>query len=178
MPRPEAASRLLLAAALLASACGAPVTQTDAGPPRPAADATRASALRIQTLDGVTVRVPDAQGRPTVLYFMAAWCVSCIAGAVMLGELYRDYGPRGLRVVAIDVDPGESAQDLARFRELAGDPPYFWALDEGQRVTRAFGIRSLDATIIVDGAGEVVFRSETLPRPETLRRAVQLLLER
>lgn len=182
MGRSRSGLAVALALAVLAAACGSP-----AGGPPPGATAEtkgstseravpRAQATTIRTVEGGDVAVPDPQGRPVVLFFMAAWCVSCIAGAVMLDELYRDYGPRGLRVVAIDVDPGDTAADLARFRELAGNPQYLWAVDEGQRLTRAYGVRSLDATILVSGAGEVLFRSESLPDPDRLRRAVQRAL--
>ena len=107
---------------------------------------------------------------------MAAWCVSCIQGARELAQLHRDYGTRGLRVLAIDADQNESADDLARFCGFAGDPEYDWALDSGRRITQALAIRSLDATILVSPKGDVLFRSESLPNPSTLRRAVQRAL--
>lgn len=137
--------------------------------------AARVAALTMRTTDGKDVTIPTA-GRPTVVFFMAAWCVSCVQGAVNLAQLYQDYGSRGLQVVAIDVDTGETPADLERFRALAGDPRYFWAMDAGQRATRAYAVRSLDATILVSGWGEVLFRSESLPDPNTLRRAVQKAL--
>ena len=93
-----------------------------------------------------------------------------------MAELQREYGARGLWVLAIDVDQGETAEDLARFRDLAGDPQYDWALDTGGRMMQALAIRSLDATLLVSPNGEVLFRSESLPNPNTLRRAVQLAL--
>lgn len=79
-------------------------------------------------------------------------------------------------VLVIDTDPTEQPSDLARFKSLAGNPTYFWAMDEGGRATRAYSVRSLDATILVSGSGEVLFRSESLPNPNTLRRAVQKAL--
>ena len=135
----------------------------------------RVTALTMRTVDGKDVAIPTS-GRPTIVYFMAAWCVSCIQGAVNLAQLHRDFGARGLQVVAIDVDPGETPDDLARFRSLAGNPGYAWAMDPGQRAARAYAVRSLDATILVGGSGEVLFRSESLPDPNALRRAVQKAL--
>ncbi len=85
----------------------------------------------------MSVAVPDRKG-PTILFFMAGWCLPCLRAAAELDDLHRAYADRGLRVLALDVDPTESPADLARFRELAGNPRYFWALDEGQRVTRAY----------------------------------------
>jgi len=165
-------------AAVILAACGSPGSTL----PRASESARPAQAesqlvrnLTIRTTDGRTLSVPDTQ-RPTVVYFMAAWCVSCIQGARQMAELQREYGARGLRVLAIDADQGETAEDLARFRDLAGDPQYDWALDTGGRITQALAIRSLDATLLVSPKGEVLFRSESLPNPNTLRRAVQLAL--
>ena len=135
----------------------------------------RVTPLTLRTTEGVDVAVPTT-GRPTIVYFMAAWCVSCLQGAVNLAQLYQDYHQAGLQVLVIDTDPTEQPSDLARFKSLAGNPGYFWAMDEGQRATRAYSIRSLDATILVGGSGEVLFRSESLPNPNTLRRAVQKAL--
>lgn len=119
--------------------------------------------------------VPDGQ-HPTLVYFMAAWCVSCVQGARTIAQLHTDHASRGLRVLAIDVDQDETTEDLARFRGLAGNPAYDWALDAGGPVAQAFAIRSLDATLLIGPKGEVLYRSESLPNPNTLRRAVQLAL--
>jgi len=150
-----------------------PVASESASPAR--AESHLVRNLTIRTTDGRTLSVPEPQ-RPTVVYFMAAWCVSCIQGARQMAELQREYEVRSLRVVAIDADQAETAEDLARFRGLAGDPQYDWALDSDGRITQALAIRSLDATLLVSPKGEVLFRSESLPNPNTLRRAVQLAL--
>ena len=177
--------RALLVVGLVLVSCGTTSAGSAAvqngAPDRHEAAATaapapaRVAALTMRTTDGKDVAIPTA-GHPTIVYFMAAWCVSCVQGAVNLAQIYQDYGNRGLQVIAIDVDTGETTADLDRFRSLAGNPRYFWAMDEGQRATRAYAVRSLDATILVSGSGEILFRSESLPDPNTVRRAVQRVL--
>ncbi len=137
--------------------------------------AARVAALTMQTADGKNVAIPTA-GHPTIVYFMAAWCVSCVQGAVNLAQIYQDYDRRGVQVIAIDVDAGETPADLDRFRSLVGNSRDFWAMDAGQRATHAYAMHSLDATILVSGSGETLFRSESLPDPNTLRPAVQKAL--
>ncbi|HZP97177.1 MAG TPA: TlpA disulfide reductase family protein [Candidatus Limnocylindria bacterium] len=177
--------RASLIAGLVLVSCGTtnaggPVARNEA-PDRHEAAATaapaaaRVAALTMRTTDGKDIAIPTT-GHPTIVYFMAAWCVSCVQGAVNLAQIYQDYGSRGLQVIAIDVDTGETPADLDRFRSLAGNPRYFWAMDAGQRAARAYAVRSLDATILVSGSGEILFRSESLPDPNTLRRAVQKAL--
>lgn len=177
--------RALLVAGLVLASCGttkagSPVVQNE--PPdrheavATAASAARVAALMMRTTDGNDIAIPTA-GRPTIVYFMAATgCVSCLQGAVNLAQIYREYASRDLQVIAIDIDTDDTPADLDRFRALAGNPRYFWAMDAGQRATRAYAVRSLDATILVSGSGEVLFRSESLPDPNTLRRAVQKAL--
>ena len=135
----------------------------------------RIAPVTLRTIDGATVAVP-ATGHPTIVYFMAAWCVSCLQGATNLAELYSDYRGQGLQVLVIDADPTEQPSDLVRFKALAGNPGYFWAMDDGGRATRAYAVRTLDATTLVSGSGEILFRTESLPNPNTLRRAVQKAL--
>ncbi len=176
--------RGLLVASLVLVSCGTAVgsapVQNEAPdrhePVAIAAAPSRVSALTMRTTDGKDVAIPTA-GRPTIVYFMAAWCVSCVQGAVNLARIHEDYSARGLQVIAIDVDPGETPADLDRFRSLAGDPRYFWAMDVGGRATSAYRVVYLDTTILVSGSGEVLFRSNSLPDPNTLRRAVQQALE-
>lgn len=171
----------LVLAACAGAATGALRTPANEAPDRHESSTTgvtsvaRATPITLRTIDGVDVAIPTS-GRPTIVYFMAAWCVSCVQGAVNLSQLYQDYSAKGLQVIAIDLDPTERPSDLERFKSLAGNPRYLWAMDEGQRATRAYSVRSLDATILVSGSGEILFRSESLPDPNTLRRAVQKAL--
>ncbi len=179
---------LLFASSLALAACGQRTPQTPVipvqieAPDRHEAASSpaqpqlaRAASVTLRTVEGQSVVLPDPNRRPTALFFMASWCLPCVRGAAMLGDLYKQYKDKGFQVVVIDVDTGDTPQDLARFRELAGNPAYFWAIDEGQRATSAYRVRALDATVVIDGRGFVVFRSESLPPEDALRRAVASL---
>lgn len=134
-----------------------------------------AAAVTLRTVEGATVVVPTP-GKTTVLFFMAAWCMPCVDVARMLAKVEMDYAGRGLGVVAIDVDPGDTVDELSRFRSLAGNPRYAWVLEGGQQAARRYGIRSLDATLVISGSGELLFRSESRPNESDLRRAIQRVL--
>ncbi len=179
---------LLLAGSLVLGVCGEQAAQTQPSPSRaeapdrhePTASAAgtqyaRAASVTVRTVDGQSVTVPDPKGRPVALFFMAPWCLPCVRGAAMLDDVYKQYRDKGFQVLVIDVDTDDTPQDLARFRQLAGNPAYFWAIDEGQRATSAYRVRSLDATVVIDGRGFVIFRSESLPPEDALRRAVASL---
>lgn len=178
------ASRVALAGVLVLAACGEravpqqPLVEAPDRHDSPTSGTTeyvRAAKVTVRTVDGQSVTVPDAQGRPMALFFMASWCLSCVRVAALFNDVHAQYRDRGFQVLAIDMDPNDTPDDLARFRELAGDPKYLWAIDKGQRATRAYGVRSLDAAIVIDGQGFVRFRSEGMPEEGELRRAVAAL---
>lgn len=125
----------------------------------------------IPTLDGKRFAINKAHGTPTLLFFMAYWCGTCVPEARALAQIHREYGD-SLTIVAVDVDPSSSPKALSQFKEASGNGEYIWAFDEGQRLARALGIRSLDTTLIIDGNGVVVYRDE-FPTPyATLKEAL------
>jgi len=77
-------------------------------------DAVPAYATR--TLAGDTARVGPGQTQPlTLLNVWATWCVPCQKEFPDLERIHRDYGPRGLRVLAVSVDAGG---DDAKIRDF------------------------------------------------------------
>ena len=74
--------------------------------------------------DGSVFDLTDERGNVVVLFFMAAWCTTCIPEARALNALYEEYGDRGLPILAIDIDPRDtepSANDAAATPERS--PP-------------------------------------------------------
>ena len=107
--------------------------------------------------DGSVFDLSTERGNVVVLYFMAAWCVTCIPEATALAQLHEDYAERGVRILVLDVDQTESEADLARFRERAGKGRHLWAMDAGYQVVKPYNVRVLDTTIIFDRDGRIAF---------------------
>jgi peroxiredoxin len=114
------------------------------------------------TLAGDTVRV-TAGGPLTLVNVWATWCTSCREEMADLEAMQRDYGPRGLRVVAVSVDEG-SVERVRRFVErekltmpIAHDP-------EG-RIQRLYSV--------VGVPRDVPRRARRPPRVEAGRRAAR-----
>src|SRR5579875_149582 len=114
--------------------------------------AGRAPALQVRDLQGQTVTLA---GKPTVLYFMAAWCSSCTYGESQLRQVQAQLG-NSVNVVSVDADPmHNSPAAVAAFASrYGGSWPH--VLDEGQRLVSAFRIQALDTTIILDRQGNIV----------------------
>ncbi|MGH2625475.1 MAG: peroxiredoxin family protein [Anaerolineales bacterium] len=130
----------------------------------------------VRTMGGGRFALADQAGKPTVILFMASWCYSCIEEAQSLGALYAEFKDRGLTVVALDVQDGDTDVELQAFREQAGNPDYVWAFDDGYSVTQAYGVRSLQTTVVIDEADRVVYYDQSITPLETLREVVVALL--
>lgn len=95
----------MLVMAATIGAC-APNANDDGGPTRPIAVGELVPALTVRTLDGDSARI--APGQPiTLLYVWATWCGPCRVEFREIEALQREFGPRGLRVIAVSVDEGD-----------------------------------------------------------------------
>jgi thiol-disulfide isomerase/thioredoxin len=115
-------------------------------------------------------------GRPTVLYFMAGWCASCVPETQAWGRIKQEVGDR-VNVLVISPDPNETEERLLKFKELAkvGDG-LLWAMDREGRIARALGVVTLDTTIVLDAQGREVYR-DGVPTPYSrLREVMEPLL--
>lgn len=69
--------------------------------------------------DGKRATLADFQGRVLVLDFYATWCEPCRQSIPRLIALQKDYGPKGLQVVGLNVGGPEDRIKVADFaREL------------------------------------------------------------
>jgi len=57
--------------------------------------------------DGLKQLVARYRGKVVYLDFWATWCAPCVAALPKLAELQKQYGPRGLQVIAVSFDDPE-----------------------------------------------------------------------
>lgn len=122
----------------------------------------RAPRVTARAVDGQQVQLPS--GRPSVVFFFAGWCGSCVPEAAALGQLQREHGDT-VDVVAVDIDRTDTPETINEFLGAAGSPRYPVVHDTTDAVRAAFGVTSLDVTVITDAAGTVVYRDAV---PSTL----------
>lgn len=122
----------------------------------------QAPKVRATSLDGQAVELPG--GKPSVAFFFASWCTSCIAEAAALGELHREHGD-DVDVLAVSIDPGDTPETIGRFMQAAGSPGYRIVHDATDSIRAAYEVTSLDVTVVTDAKGEVVYRDSV---PSTL----------
>lgn len=120
--------------------------------------------------EGRSRTVADFAGRGLVINLWATWCPPCVAEMPSLDRAQAFLEREGITVLALSSDRGGRAQvepfyARARLRELG-----IW-LDPRGATGRAFGVRGLPTTILLDRAGREVARLEgeaEWDRPEML----------
>ena len=117
-----------------------------------------------------------ARGRVVVLNFWASWCEPCVREMPMLARLSREYGPRGVEVIAASIDEPEdekAAREFARKRSLP------FTLGYGATTTdmleRKLG-NAVPATLILDRDGTPRFRLVGEMKEGDLRARIESLL--
>jgi peroxiredoxin len=109
---------------------------------------------------GGTFRGASLRGTWTLLHFTASWCPYCDAEVEHLGALATEYGPRGVKVVLIDVEEGAErwtsyatshvAKSVIALRDGSGDVARRFAPPHAQPSFTDRAQVALDATLILD----------------------------
>lgn len=99
--------------------------------------------------------LPDqSKDRVVLIDFWASWCGPCKESFPVMEELQKTYGPRGLRVIAVNVD--EKRSDMEHF--LKDHPVGFTvARDARQVLVEKADIGTMPSSFILDSSGKVRF---------------------
>lgn len=111
------------------------------------------------TLAGHNIALADLRGKPVLVTFWATDCPACIKEIPDLVALYRQYHPRGLEIIAVNMyyDPPSHVVAMAEARQL----PYPVALDLSAGHAREFGGVSLTPSTFLIGPDGVIARRYT-----------------
>ena len=138
----------------------------------------RAPDFVLTDLRGRTIRLSELRGWPTVLFFSAAWCLSCAPQSQELAKFQTEY-PDRLKVIWIDVNPGrDTPEDLRRYMQQYGHEAFFVALDTSDNeVARLYRVRALGQTYLLDERGIIVQAGVGAVFSPEFRRALQELIQ-
>ncbi|TFL19175.1 TlpA family protein disulfide reductase [Jannaschia formosa] len=129
--------------------------------------------------DSTRGRLSDYAGEVVVLNFWATWCAPCKAEMPSLQALQDALGDEGLEVVTVAFGRHNPMQ-MKRFWEEAGITSLPLHLDAGSELARAFGVKGLPHTAILDREGRVLAElagEAHWDAPETLALLRSLLAE-
>lgn len=108
----------------------------------------------VQNEDGAAVRLSDYQGQVLLVDFWASWCIPCKTSFPALDAIYREYHPKGLEVVAINLDEQRPKADAF----LAARPHRLPVLFDPKGVApAAFGVKAMPTSYLIDRSGAIRF---------------------
>lgn len=116
--------------------------------------------FRLTRTDGSTVTLADLRGAPAVLVFWTAWCPACKEEAPHVNDLAAKYGPRGVRVLGINIKDSE-ARTEGGIKEFSIRYPV--ARDADAAVTRSYKVTGTPTIIFLDRDGVVRYNGHALP---------------
>ena len=141
-------SRLvLLAAVLVLAGCGSAGGSSDAT----AHVGSQAPPFTDPLVGGGTLSMSRLVGKPVMLDFFATWCPPCNAEAPEVESLYKQYSPRGLQVVGVDVQ--ENAAKAKQF--VTQHSLTYPAVVDSGTLSDEYQINGMPVTVFIDKTGVV-----------------------
>lgn len=99
------------------------------------------------------VNLADLKGKVVYLDFWASWCGPCKQSFPWMNEMQAKYGPKGLQIVAVNVDA--KREDADKF--LASVPAQFTVAFDGKGDTpRRFQIEGMPSSVLIGADGKVI----------------------
>jgi cytochrome oxidase Cu insertion factor (SCO1/SenC/PrrC family) len=112
--------------------------------------------LNAEDINGNNITLSDQN--PTIIYFMAAWCPTCIGGEQVLKKVNQAYP--NVQLITLDLDPStDTKEDLAAFQQQFGGNWAHVLDDEDRTITNLFKVNQLEVMVLVDQNKEEVFRA-------------------
>ncbi len=81
-----------------------------------------------------------------------------------------------MSVVAVNVEPWSPLEEWVAYWKSKGANDVIWATDTDQSVVRAFQVRTLGTTIIIDRDGRISYRDDGATPYEVLKTALMKVL--
>jgi cytochrome c biogenesis protein CcmG/thiol:disulfide interchange protein DsbE len=114
----------------------------------------------LKTLEGKQIDIKDAISTegPTVISFWATWCKPCIKELTAFSDYAIDLEDEfGAKVLAVSIDDTRNSARVAPLVQGQGWD-YTVLLDENQDLKRNLGIVNVPFTLVLNSAGEVVWK--------------------
>lgn len=111
--------------------------------------------ITLRTIDGNEIDLATLRGKPVLVTFWATSCPGCVKEIPHLIELYQEFEPQGLQLVAVAMsyDPPDHVLTMRDARRI----PYPIALDIQGEAARAFGdVRLTPTSFLIAPDGRIV----------------------
>lgn len=107
---------------------------------------------------GVRLSLGALRGKVVLLDFWATWCPPCIQMMPILHDLHHDFSPRGVEIVGVNSDGGQSTTEEIQGFLTRHPAPFPVVLDDGN-TGALYKVRALPQMVLIgkDGAIRKVF---------------------
>jgi cytochrome c biogenesis protein CcmG/thiol:disulfide interchange protein DsbE len=142
--------RLAFVIAVTLLACGS-------APLANAAPSTIAAGAKFPDLVGAGLegKLPDlAAAKVVIIDFWASWCGPCKQSFPVYSELHREFGPKGVVIIAVNVD--RSAADMQKFLSRL-QPDFAVVRDAQQQLVAKVAVPTMPTAFVLDRHGVVRF---------------------
>ena len=132
----------------------------------------------LPTLTGTPFHLAAKQGHVVVLYFMAPTCPSCVPDSHTLADTLLSIKQYGVQALAIDVNLTDRPGDLEAFIRSEGIPaadPIQWGIDTTGAITSAYGVLTLETTVVIDRQGQIAYQINGAFPPDQLAQIIRSL---
>jgi thiol-disulfide isomerase/thioredoxin len=138
------------------SSSGSPSAEPEAAEPA----AGSALTFTATTVDGADFAAADLAGRPTVLWFWAPWCPTCVSQSPQVLDLAEQHGDA---VNVVGVAGLDEPAAMADFIEMTRTDGLTHLNDEEGVVWRQFGITEQSTFALLDENGVVTYTGHLEP---------------
>lgn len=111
--------------------------------------------------DGTQLSLADRHGKPVVLVFWSAYCVSCKEEAPKINQLVEEFKSKNVEIIGINIGESE-ARTAEGIREFP--IKYKVVRDEGRKITQSYKVLGTPTVIFLDKKGIVRYNGNELPQ--------------
>ncbi|HET7657490.1 MAG TPA: TlpA disulfide reductase family protein [Bacillales bacterium] len=141
-----------------------------------AAIGSAAPDFSLPTINGRTLALSDAKGKPLVINFWNSWCPPCQEETPVLDHLYHQYKGE-FQLYGINNTSNDTVGAVKLFLEnYHVDYPVL--LDKSGEITRKYGVRGMPTTFLIDRNGKIVGKIVGYQGKEVLKKRVLSLLSK
>jgi cytochrome c biogenesis protein CcmG/thiol:disulfide interchange protein DsbE len=153
---------------------------TEAPPARPTTMPESALNTELKTMDGKAFKLADLNGKVLVIDLWATWCGPCRASTPELVNIQKEFGPRGLEVIGLDIDPdSDTPEDVKAFADQY-KINYKVAFAERELAMSLMSGGNIPQSLVVGRDGKIVDHFvgyHPVRTPEKLRAAIEKALQ-